>query len=875
MSRFLFRAAALSAALVVALLGNGPAARAADPPSMLRDIDQTAAGSDPSWIVDVGGKAFVFGCDSSANLVLWTSDGTPLGSSRVGSLEFGPCEDSWPEGAVSWNGQLWFLMGDTLWSSDGSTATGLISGFFRPWNLMVAGSRLFFTEANRTLWTSDGTAEGTYMLREIDVDWPTPVVMGGKLYFGHNGSLWVSDGTTTGTHLLVDPIAGRSWLEQLAVVGNKVFFIANPSDVETGSLYVSDGTAAGTHQVKNVDPTRSDNVTNLTAAGNRLYFVTRDATHGYELWRSDGTDAGTKMVRDIRPGAAGSKPEELIAEGTRVFFSATDGVNGRHLWVSNGTKAGTLDLGKHVPWQYLDYSVSAAVIGTTLYFPSATNGDVELWKSDGTAPGTARVADINPSGSSEPDVLTVVGGKLFFSADESSHGRELWVSNGTAAGTSLAADLNMGTNGSRPDSLTRTGSKVFFVASDGVHGTEPWVTDGTPSGTRMILDIRPGTLSSTWGDWMDDTSTSAMVGFGSDVLFVANDGVVGYQVWRSDGTAAGTHRITDLAFEVFPDSVDFTPFGSTVLFKAAETSGTSLWITDGTTAGTLRLHKPSSAVTYEDIAQVAVAGSRAYFLAATEVGEYPYVDAHTYLWTTDGTKAGTHKVPFDFGYNPPQWMTAIGSTLYFTRYATNNHMALWKSDGTAAGTVMVKKLPNETGDYGPGPIVNRGGKLFFWSDRYDSEGNSIGQLWTSDGTADGTVLLQEGSGEHRSMDFVKVGSNVLFTAGEPGEWWLDLWTTDGTPEGTICLHEGYGMDPASLRVIGGVAWFSAWRDGEGRELWRSDGSVGGTYAVAQLNPDDGSDGNSSPGEFTRLGDQILFIANDGQHGAELWSMPMP
>ena len=50
--------------------------------------------------------------------------------------------------------------------------------------------------------------------------------------------------------------------------------------------------------------------------------------------------------------------------------------------------------------------------------------------------------------------------------------------------------------GSRPRSLTVVGSTVFFTATDATHGTELWKTDGTAAGTALVKDVYPGSIGS-------------------------------------------------------------------------------------------------------------------------------------------------------------------------------------------------------------------------------------------------------------------------------------------------------------------------------------------------------------------------------------------
>src|SRR5262249_8117031 len=148
------------------------------------------------------------------------------------------------------------------------------------------------------------------------------------------------------------------------------------------------------------------------------------------------------------------------------------------------------------------------------------HGD-QLWKSDGTAKGTVVVS----STMNDPSGLTNVNGTLFFAAQDSQHGAELWKSDGTNSGTVLVKDINPTSttstylkctggphyphgypkcrwvtvtvpSSSSPRSLINANGTLFFVADEGTHGRELWKSDGTAAGTVLVADINPGSASS-------------------------------------------------------------------------------------------------------------------------------------------------------------------------------------------------------------------------------------------------------------------------------------------------------------------------------------------------------------------------------------------
>lgn len=417
--------------------------------------------------------------------------------------------------------------------------------------------------------------------------------------------------------------AGSS-LEQFTAGRDRLSFIRR--DIRTGGqeLWRSEGTAGSTRLVRDLG-SGSYGAHAFVTLGDTLFFVAHQSDTGFELWRSDGTRRGTRLVRDIWPGAIGSQPASLAVLGERLYFSADDGSSGRELWSSDGTARGTRRVADLAPGFGGSGPSQLTAVGSTLFFAAVDianqegSSGVELWRSDGTAAGTRLVKDINPTGdafgprSSYPRDFTVLGSTLLFTAVDASSGRELWRSDGTAEGTQRVADLRPGLGiGSEPANLTPLGDRLLFTAFDADATPTLWLGDGTVASPRRLIPL---------------TQAAGFTAVGDTAFFVNEDRAHGRELWRSDGSRRGTRLLKDLNLRqgyLSPESsnpTNLTAFGDSLLFTVAAVSGDGisqgqeLWRSDGTPAGTVQVVDLRPGESGSAPERLTVVGERLFFTA--------------------------------------------------------------------------------------------------------------------------------------------------------------------------------------------------------------------------------------------------------------------
>lgn len=420
----------------------------------------------------------------------------------------------------------------------------------------------------------------------------------------------------------------------------------------------------------------------------------------------------------------------------------------------------------HASTGITSYEECLTPMGRYVYFRArSTESGSELWRTDGTPAGTSLAIDIEPgAGSSTPSCGSVVGSRMVFTAEQAGAGREYWLSDGTLPGTALL-DVWPGTRSSaqpHPDNRqyqVAAGSWAAFMADDGVHGAEPWATDGTRAGTFLLRDVRPGAQGSIPFQFR---------AVGERVFFSADDGEHGRELWTSDGTPEGTELVAD----IIPGGEDSSPElrngGLGLLFFSARYKlrgyATPPWLffrSDGTRGGTIRLGD------WNAFAGAEFQGFY-YFERCSGCPDAELLAANGGLWATNGQPDGNTVVmsPLRVQTTP----VVSRGRLFFGAFDDVHGYELWSSDGTAEGTrLLFDTWPGRESSYAYWLTAIGDGVAYEGSD-----GVHGAEPWLSDGTAAGTRLAADvtpGPDSTWPKAFTLWGGRVYFLTAR-GELWV-------------------------------------------------------------------------------------------------------
>ncbi len=478
----------------------------------------------------------------------------------------------------------------------------------------------------------------------------------------------------------------------------------------------------------------------------------------------------------------------------------------------------------------------------------------DIYTLNVTVTGNGNVA-LNPPGGSYLSGTVVT---LTTTADPGNR-FDIW--EGDLAGNTSSLNMTMDRNKSvqaffasraqlsfSPTELCAKGSTVFFSAYSPYSGRELWKSDGTLAGTDLVKDMVPGDK---------DSEIRFTFLINGDIYFFCLTDSSGFWLWKSDGTEAGTAKVVSLGGS-FPEQNPVN-VGGVMYWSAMGADGIGeLWKTDGTEAGTVILKRFGPTYVPDKLAAV---GGFLYFNILDQSS--PQIMS---LWKSDGTVAGT--VSILTGYYFGEIVDLGGEALFPADYSLlpqKQSLSLWKTNGTLAGTSRITSF-SATAAWALGDLTVSGGMAYFsaWPD-----GSLVlnSQVWKSDGT---DISIADNT-SYRPWGFIDVSGTLFYNAlyeDSESQTHAGLFTIAAGISSLIKVINPthfYGLSDKQANV-GGTLFFDAENASAGSGLWKSDGTTAGTVLLSGLV----APAPTAPDLLTNVAGTLYCQAYDNVRGYQLW-----
>jgi len=374
---------------------------------------------------------------------------------------------------------------------------------------------------------------------------------------------------------------------------------------------------------------------------------------------------------------------------------------------------------------------------------------------------------------------------------------------------------------------------------------------------------------------------------GDTTWFTATNASKRLEVWKTNGRADGTVRVTDYATQgIEPSGMFYGVINDKLIFSGTDKQSQGLFALSMNGGAPVRIANVARSQGKGGI----LFHGRLYFVAWYVYGNAPL------LWRTDGTAAGT--VIVRFGQDFETFDSALfeiwvaGDVMYYvgtsasgrgvhstdgtsatlllpmTALQTNNDVRsagelgsrwlffarpfLWATDGTPEGTQKIFEAPRNV-------VGTLGGKIFF--------DDLQGHIFSTDGTAAGTTqvdFLASFPEYHGVLARLSTSSKLFFTASKGAG--LVLFSTEGTAATTQKIIPG---NPLNAFVFKDLYYFGLDTEAYGIELWSSDGTSAGTQLLADIAPGASEDGYYPYGYALR-DDGVVFTGCRADSGCEPW-----
>jgi ELWxxDGT repeat protein len=401
----------------------------------------------------------------------------------------------------------------------------------------------------------------------------------------------------------------------------------------------------------------------------------------------------------------------------------------------------------------------------------------------------------------------------------------------------MVQEFQNNSGGFGPSLLVEMGGILYFTGDDGIHGWELWRSDGTVGGTYMVKDVRE-----------EECTQTTNPGTGEETENCVNYGSMYVMCWPGDRCffpelVAGENKIF------------FTGFDSN-----SNVNFPHVFVSDGTEEGTYRVRDQ-------------------------------WINWDYNCAECDFNYSGPSNLMVipDDGFNPDRLLYTVIQAICIGDYCNTEFYPasgeeLWMTDGTDAGTIMLINLVPEEKSWGGGnyccqddkggiarDIIMKGGTIWFTAETedYGRELYRYGLTVLSGGL----FLIKDINlgAEGSNPMYLTSGSNGAYLSADNGSTGQELFFSQGDAFSTRLVKDIWpgtnnSSEPMNLIKFGQKLIFTADDGQNGRELWVSDSTESGTYMIKDIN----SNGSSSPNELIIMDGLLYFMAYTEEYGRELW-----
>ena len=733
--------------------------------------------------------------------------------------------------------------------------------------------------------------------------------------------LWRSDGTVEGTTLVKDiakgsfsSFFGGIFTPQATTIGNKVYFVANDA-IDDNQIWVSDGTEAGTQPITNFGP---GSFSALNVINNELIFLRTLPWGGTQIWKSDGTPEGTNLVTNNLEGDFNAY-RPMAFNGHLYFWLGSQQDQTYNLWRTDGAQAQPTLLIENIIFKHRDRYNAPTLQPMYAYQGSLyaifETADLKrgLYRIEGndvqvilSFPSFSGLYDFAPFLSD----ATILNDKLYMYLHDPDAGKIqlIEIDNGTANTILENQVFEFYSTFPNSSNMIGQGNSLYFTyfASSSQENTATVSYNTTTGELKEIQDLGEGKSPFNFGSDLqpnrffrvgEDAIVMSNSNFGENLYLIKDDianpltgelfiiryptifnnqfffpnirdEMAGEEWWTIDLETNATVRFTDLNKARPTNNRSFIKLGEQFFFRSdTDSLGDELWVSDGTIEGT-RVLMDIDTTGDSDPDGIVTLNNRLLF-AANSAGE------GRGPWYYDVTTDSTSRL-INFGFSRPVFPKGFvksGNKGYMAVERTNEQSLIYESDGTPEGTTIFYRLPIVDSTNNQFKITRQlsavnNGLVFIQDDftKAEDELVFIGNLEEPN-----PVIIASGT-----FDQEVFAANDVFFFNYQTEQAENLdqiayYDTRTGTKGQI-FPSNFGMINVDLEIaFNNQLIFEATTLELGREYWQYDPITNQAQSL-DINPGAANGTGLQSETFTELNGVLYFQANDDQNGLELWAM---